>query len=170
MVTCGMNALLVCCILFVQNHCPFVYFYKGEAWYRRGSCSVTMFESCLRYIHEELLQFHCPCCAMSTLNLVVGLKRRSDVSCIKVAAWWLASHHRNVKFNTGRLAEMSPNHRSALSQAFFVARAWFFLTCRASFNIAIVADLKKDMVFRERLKISIFDGLLGLPQTVERKH
>lgn len=48
-----------------------------------------------------------------------------------------------------RLADMNANHRSALSQAFFVARAWYFLTFPASFNIAIVADLNKDMVFRE---------------------
>ena len=47
----------VCCVLFVQNHCPFVYFYKGEAWYRRGSFSVTMFESCSRYIHEGMCLF-----------------------------------------------------------------------------------------------------------------
>ena len=48
-----------------------------------------------------------------------------------------------------RLADMNANHRSALSQAFFFARAWFFLTFLASFNIAIVTDLEKGMFFRE---------------------
>lgn len=27
----------VCCILFVQNHCPFVYFYNGEAGTEEGA-------------------------------------------------------------------------------------------------------------------------------------
>lgn len=47
----------VCCILCEQNHYPFLYFYKGEAWCRRGSCSVTMFENRSRYIHEGMCLF-----------------------------------------------------------------------------------------------------------------
>lgn len=151
MVTCGMNALLVCCILFVQKPLSLRLLLQGWGLVQKRELFCNYVWELLKVYPWRTSSVPLSLYAMSTLNLVVGLKRRSDVSCIKVAAWRLASHHRNVKFNTGRLAEVSANHRSALSQAFFVARAWFFLTCRASFNIAIVADLKKDMVFRERL-------------------